>query len=119
MVADCEYTPDEDNNNSTVDDGDNGDNGASDQEPTIPLMRLPQLSLRFPPRSSTGKALLSIVISALILSTNVNLLTMTVLLYIIIASATGGGAGLSLPDATNPLPPHLGHDGVSLEVRGM
>lgn len=131
MVADCEYTPDEDNNNSTVDDGDNGnngDNGSSDQEPTIPLMRLPQLSLRFPPRSSTGKALLSIVISALILSSNVNLLTirgflmlltMTVLLYIIIASATGGGAGLSLPDATNPLPPHLGHDGVSLEVRGM
>ena len=75
MVADCEYTPDEDNNNSTVDNGDNGDNGSSDQEPTIPLMRLPQLSLRFPPRSSTGKALLSIVISALILSTNVNLLT--------------------------------------------
>ena len=47
------------------------------------------------------------------------LLTLSVLIYIIIDSATGSGRNMSMPSATHPLPPRLGHDGVSLEVMNM
>ena len=124
MVADCDYTPDEDNNDSSNSTNENTD----DSDIQLPSIRLPSLGLRFPPRTRLGKGLFSLVVSGLLLSTSVNLLTLrgvlmlftlSVLLYIIIDSATGGGAALSLPNATYPLPPHLGHDGVSLEIENM
>ena len=43
--------------------------------------------------------------------------TLTILLFVIFRSAKGTGYYGSLPQATYPLPPHLGLDGVSLETR--
>ena len=91
-------------------------------------IRLPSLGLRFPPRTRIGKTIFSLVVSAMLLSATVNmlsmrgllmLLTLSVLIYVIIDSATGSGRNMSMPSATHPLPPRLGHDGVSLEVMNM
>lgn len=91
-------------------------------------IRLPSLGLRFPPRTRIGKTIFSLIVSAMLLSATVNvlsirgilmLLTLSVLIYIIIDSATGSGRNMSMPMATYPLPPRLGHDGVSLGVMNM
>lgn len=91
-------------------------------------IRLPSLGLRFPPRTRIGKTIFSLIVSALLLSATVKilsmrgllmLLTLSVLIYIIIDSATGSGRNMSMSSATYPLPPRLGHDGVSLEVMNM
>lgn len=91
-------------------------------------IRLPSIGLRFPPRTRIGKTIFSLVVSALLLSATVKilsmrgilmLLTLSVLIYIIIDSATGSGRNMSMPMATYPLPPRLGHDGVSLGVMNM
>ena len=91
-------------------------------------VRVPSIGLRFPPRTMLGKTLFSLIVSALLLSATTKILsvrgmlmliTLSVLIYIIIDSATGSGRSMSLPGSTNPLPPRLGHDGVSLDVMSM
>ena len=81
-------------------------------------------------QSGAGRDLLTVVmalaISALLLTGSMKLfqirgvlvlLTLSILVYVIISSMSGTGEELSLPPTTYPLPPHLGHDGVSLEVQ--
>ena len=90
--------------------------------------RMPSIGLRFPPRTRVGKTFFSLIVSALLLSSTVKiltvrgilmLLTLSLLVYIIIDSVSGSGKGLSVPSSTYPLPPRLGHDGVSLDVMNM
>jgi len=77
------------------------------------------------PMGNVGYSILSLIISGLLLSGVVKmysmygllvLLVLSVLVFVIITSATGDGVALSLPSTAYPLPPNLGHDGVSLEV---
>jgi len=71
--------------------------------------------------------LLSIIISAALLVSAIHILnlaglillaTLTIIVYIIINNMNGKGYENSLPFATYPLPPSLGHDGVSMSIFG-
>jgi|TARA_B110000858_G_scaffold86567_1_gene99993 hypothetical protein len=83
-------------------------------------------SLNTSPMGNVGYSVLSLIISGLLLSGVVKmfsmygvlvLLVLSVLVFVIITSATGDGVALSLPSSVYPLPPNLGRDGVSSEVR--
>tara|TARA_B100000780_G_scaffold276552_1_gene245346 strand:- start:812 stop:1117 length:306 start_codon:yes stop_codon:yes gene_type:complete len=82
-------------------------------------------SYRIFPLGNIGYSILSLIISGLLLSGAISiysmhgvlvLMVLSILVFIIITSISGDGVALSLPSTTYPLPSHLGHGGVSLEV---
>ena len=88
------------------------------------VVKLPHLT-PISPMGNTGYAIISLLIAALLLSGAVKLfsvygvlvlLVLSILLFVILSSASGDGEELSLPRSVYPLPPNLGHDGVSLDV---
>ena len=88
------------------------------------VVKLPQLT-SISPMGNTGYAILSLIVAALLLSGAIKLysvygvlvlLVLSILLFVILSSASGDGKELSLPSTTYPLPPNLGHEGVSLDV---
>ena len=65
-----------------------------------------------------SSALLVSAIHILNLAGLILLTVLTIIVYIIINNMNGKGYENSLPFATYPLPPSLGHDGVSMSIYG-
>lgn len=79
------------------------------------------------PNSRFLTLLISLIISSALLISAIHifniaglilLTTLTIIVYIIINNINGKGYENSLPFATYPLPPSLGHDGVSMSIYG-